>query len=240
MLHASWLSIVVISITITCNDKIWFDSNIQSEIRKRDRFRRKYLKFKSALSQTIFKQQRKQVNNLKKQLKEKLYTNINENLNELKTINSKTYWKTINTLLKGEFPLNDIPPIQDPKNKHCLSYEGKENADALNKYFCSITNLVDENKTLPEFDDRGGNVLENIWVREEKIIDIISILDSNKATGPDKISYKMIISIKNEIAKPLCLLFNKSLRLKKIPTVLENCSCDSFIQKRRQIRTFKL
>jgi hypothetical protein len=28
-------------------------------------------------------------------------------------------------------------------------------------------------------------VLEHIWVREEEIIDIISILDSNKATGPD-------------------------------------------------------
>jgi hypothetical protein len=45
-------------------------------------------------------------------------------------------------------------------------------------------------------------MLENIWVREEEIIDIISILDSNKATGPDKISNKIIISIKNEIAKP--------------------------------------
>ena len=43
-------------------------------------------------------------------------------------------------------------------------------------------------------------MLENIWVREEEIIDIISILDNNKATGPDKISNKMIISIKNEIA----------------------------------------
>jgi hypothetical protein len=62
-----------------------------------------------------------------------------------------------------------------------------------------------------------GDVLENIWVREEEIIDIISILDSNKATGTDKISNKMIISIKSEIAKPLCLLFNKSLRLKKYP-----------------------
>ena len=51
----------------------------------------------------------------------------------------------------------------------------------LNKYFCSTTNLVDENKTLPDFDDRWGSVLENIWVREE-IIDIISILDSNKGT----------------------------------------------------------
>ena len=136
--------------------------------------------------------------------------------------------------------MNNIPPFQDPKNNYCLSYEGKEKADVLNKYFCSITNLVDENKTLPDFDDRGGNVLEHIWVREEEIIDIISILDSNKTTGPDKISNNMIISIKNEIAKPLCLLFNKSFTPKKISTVLENCSCDSFIKKRRQILTFKL
>ena len=74
-------------------------------------------------------------------------------MNELKTINSKTYWKTIKTLLKGDAPLNDIPPIQDHKNNYCLSYEGKEKADVLNKYICSITNLVDENKTLPDFDD---------------------------------------------------------------------------------------
>jgi hypothetical protein len=45
---------------------------------------------------------------------------------------------------------------------------------------------------------------------------IISILDSNKAIGSDKISNTMIISVKNEIAKPLCLVFNKSLRLKNI------------------------
>jgi hypothetical protein len=38
-----------------------------------------------------------------------------------------------------------------------------------------------------------------------------------RITGPDKISNKMIISIKNEIAKPLCLLFSKFLRLKKYP-----------------------
>jgi Mg2+/Co2+ transporter CorB len=50
-------------------------------------------------------------------------------------------------------------------------------------------------------------VLENIWVREEKIIDIISILDSNKATGPDKISYKMIISI------GICIFLCKWLKM---------------------------
>ena len=61
-------------VTIRCNYKILFDSNIRREIRKRDRFRTKYLKLKTALFQTIFKQQRNRVNNLKKQLKEKCYT----------------------------------------------------------------------------------------------------------------------------------------------------------------------
>jgi hypothetical protein len=94
-------------------------------------------------------------------------------LNELKTINSKTYWKTINTLLKGESSLKIFLLFKTPQiSIACL----KVKADVLNKYFCSITNLVDENKTLPDFDDRGSKVLENIWAREEEIIDIISIL----------------------------------------------------------------
>ena len=51
-------------VIIRCNCKIWFD------IRKRDRFRRKFLKFKFATPQTVFKQERNQVNNLMKKLKE--------------------------------------------------------------------------------------------------------------------------------------------------------------------------
>ena len=55
-----------------------------------------------------------------------------------------------------------ISSYSRPQNNYCISYEDKEKADDLNKYFCSITKLVDENKTLPDFDDRGGNVPENI------------------------------------------------------------------------------
>ena len=73
-----------------------------------------------------------------------------------------------------------------------MSYEGKEKADVLNKYFCSITNLVDESKTLPDFDDRRGNVLENIWVREGEIIDIIYIVDSNKCGHRNVLSKRQV------------------------------------------------
>jgi 6-pyruvoyl-tetrahydropterin synthase len=54
-------------------------------------------------------------NNLKKQAKQRFYDNINEHLDDLKTVNSKMYWKTIHMLLKnpifkqrdymGDFPV---------------------------------------------------------------------------------------------------------------------------------------
>jgi hypothetical protein len=48
-------------------------------------------------------------------------------------------------------------------------------------------------------------------VSEQDILDMISTLDANKAVGPDIISNKMLIAVKVQISKPLCMLFNKSL-----------------------------
>jgi hypothetical protein len=60
----------------------------------------------------------------------------------------------------------------------------------LNEYFCSITDLQDDDIPLPDFDDRGPNTLTDITVVEQDIIDIISLLDLNKAVGPDL--YKLV------------------------------------------------
>jgi hypothetical protein len=42
-------------------------------------------------------------------------------------------------------------------------------------------------------------------VSEQDVIDVLNILDPNKAVGPDIISNKMLIAVKNEVAKPLSL-----------------------------------
>jgi hypothetical protein len=44
-------------------------------------------------------------------------------------------------------------------------------------------------------------------VSQQDVIDVLNILDPNKAVGPDIISNKMLIAVKNEVAKPLSLLF---------------------------------
>jgi hypothetical protein len=97
-------------VTIRSNDKIWFDSILRKEIRKRDRLRKKYLLIKNDSSKEMYKRQRNLVNNKKKQAKEKFYANVNDNLSDLKTVNSKLDYKIISMLLKSERPSKDVTP----------------------------------------------------------------------------------------------------------------------------------
>ena len=78
----------------------------------------------------------------------------------------------------------------------------------------SITQLNDDDAVLPDFHDRWENILSQVIVTEQEVIDMLCTLNANKAVGPDIISNRMLVSVKEEISKPLCSLFNKSLREK--------------------------
>ncbi len=121
-------------------------------------------------------------------------------------------------LIKNERSANTMPPLRDHDNNFNLSYDCFEKADILNRHFCSISDLNNRNKDLPSFEVRCKNVLSQIVVSEQDILDMISTLDGNKAVGPDTISNKMLIAVKVQISKPLCLLFNKSLHQNIFPT----------------------
>jgi hypothetical protein len=60
---------------------------------------------------------------------------------------------------------------------------------------------------------------------------MISTLDANKAVGPDIISNNMLIAVKVQISKPLCMLFNKSLHQNIFPTdwKLAHANCNKHL-----------
>ena len=60
------ICILTREVIIRSDDKVWFDSNLRREIRIRDRFRKTFLRVKSVLTESKYKQQRNKVNNLKK------------------------------------------------------------------------------------------------------------------------------------------------------------------------------
>ena len=62
------------------------------------------------------------------------------------------------------------------------------------------------------------DVIKNISVEISEIVDVIKNLDPNKASGPDKISHKMMKLCPEKIAIPLQIIFMQSLRQCKYPS----------------------
>ena len=54
-------------------DKVWFDSDLRRESRKRDRLRQIFFRTKTETAKKKFKTQRNKFNNLKKQAKQRFY-----------------------------------------------------------------------------------------------------------------------------------------------------------------------
>jgi hypothetical protein len=88
-------------------------------------------------------------------------------------------------LIKGEGQSSEYPPLHSPNQNDASAFENSDKCNLLNDYFCSITDLLDEDIPLPGFDDRCPNTFTDITVVEQYIIEIISLIDPNKAVGPD-------------------------------------------------------
>lgn len=80
--------------------------------------------------------------------------------------------------------------------------------------------------TLPNTYSLCRETLSNIFIEEQDVLDIISILRVNKDIGPDLVSHKMLKSTLFTVSKTLAMLFNRSLADKTFPYF-----CNSFFKK---------
>ena len=124
----------------------------------------------------------------------------------------------LNKSNKGSY---SIPPLHNEINSEDFGeiiYDDDEKCSLLNKYFCLISKLEEENVPLPAFPSRTNESIDNIVVTTQEIIDVLQILNPNKASGPDVISHKMLKICPEKIAIPLRIIFNKSLQQCKYPS----------------------
>ena len=208
------------TILIREKDKPWFNNEIRKEIRIRDRLREKLFKSQNENNIIKYKKNRNMVNNMKKIAKEKFENNL-DNFLLNNSSNPKMYWKIMKMLIKSKKGNYCIPPLHNSindQNIDDIAYDDSDKCELLNKHVSSISKLNEENAILPQFDSKTNNIIHEIHIIENEIINVIQILDPNKATGPHKISHKMLKISPEEIAKPLLIIFNKSLQQRKYPS----------------------
>jgi len=144
---------------------------------------------------------------MKKYARELFFENVGNIIDQNRN-NPKTYWEFMRMLLKSKVT-TEIPPLLDIAN-NTYYYNDTDKADTLNKYSCSIFTVNDDEVKLPDFPQKT-NVLSNIFIEKREIIDVIGILNVNKASGPDEISHRFLREVALQISTPLAIIFNSSI-----------------------------
>ena len=208
------LSIPHKDVTIRPNDKPWYDSEIRRNSRKRDRQKQKAVRTSKQSDWAKYKTLRNKVNNLKKHAKESFDNNLELSLLTNFSSNKKEFWKIVKHFVNKKDSVSTIPPLctTNIDGSQVWHVNDEDKADSLNSYFASVSSLDDSQADLPPFVELTDNSLDTIEITEEEVNDVLENLDPNKASGPDMISNKMVKKVSKVVAKPLCILFNRSLR----------------------------
>ena len=183
-------------VTVRNNDRPWFNSELRREIRKRDRIRNTAKKYNKQSDIDKDKKQKIKVNNLKKIAKEHFEHNLDNIILE-NISNAETYWKIMKMLIKSNKGCSNIHPLQSIIQDGGLEeivYRNDEKCKLLNEYFSFISSLEDANVPLPDIELKTDNFLRDIVITTEEIIDIIKIINPNKASRPDIISQKSVLN----------------------------------------------
>ena len=83
-----------------------------------------------------------------------------------------------------------------------------------------MTRETGNENNYPEFESRmhRNNILQNVIFTENDVCEKLKRLNEDKACGPDEIHPKLLKECTDIIAKPLYLLFSKSLESEVVPT----------------------
>ena len=139
----------------------------------------------------------------------------------------KKTWKTIDETLnrrknKSKFPSEFIV------NNRSIA-DQKEIADQFNIFFSNIGSTLSDSIEIADstldFTDYLNNPTEHHFnfttITESETLSIINKLKNKNSSGKDEISNKLLKSIKDEIAKPLTIIINQSLKTGVFPDALK-------------------
>ena len=92
-------------------------------------------------------------------------------------------------------------------------FDDTEKVELFNNFFCEQSNLDDQHHSPPVLEDLHTEGLSQIHLSVNEVEDILNVLDTSKATGPDKINPKLLKEGAPILKNPLCRLFNISLEI---------------------------
>ena len=198
--------------TIRTRDKPWMTSTVRQAIRTRDRLFKKLKRTNCETTRAQYKHARNNVVSEIRTAKREYNDNILHTIS-LGNSSSKEWWKCLRQL-QGQPADSSTPPLL--VNGRIIS-DDKEKADIFNTFFVSHS-TIDRNLEWDPGDPPPSEThLDNINFTSHEVYKILNNLDISKATGPDRIGYRLLREAAGSISHVLSKLFNKSFELNTYP-----------------------
>ena len=127
-------------------------------------------------------------------------------------VSPKSFWKFVNKKTKQS---HKVCRVRDHNGN--LTKSNKDTAESLNMYFSTVFNEHDI-VCSSLHSDWYGETMSGIIFKEEEILQVLKELKIDKAAGPDRIHPRVLFELRYLIAKPLRIIFDKSLSTSSVPS----------------------
>lgn len=178
-------------------------------IRKKHKCHRAWMSTKSKESSDKARQDYTKERNKVKSLLRKDKMKFERNIALQAKTNPKAFWAYTRSQLKTKCGV--APLLRNPKDKESMEFNDTEKANILQRQFTSVFTREPEGD-LPNFDQRTNFIISDLLVQREVTCERLKELNTSKKHGPDEMHPRLLSELAHQLADPLTLLFNKSMR----------------------------
>ena len=200
------------TVTIRPKDPPWLTNNIKLFMETRKKYHNTAKTTNSADDWKTFRQYRNFVTSEIRKSKSQYLNDLDDKASDPNTFGQKDWWKLVRSFLAKKGMDSDyIPPI--PLN-NVVYYSDKDKANIFNTFFIEQSSIENNDDALPNVPFLTCEINEIVLTASE-VKEVISKLDTSKATGPDLIHNRLLIESLPILLNPLTDLFNRCLDEKK-------------------------
>ena len=187
--------------------KVPISPELREMIRKKHRTWQRYMETRDQLKLRDYKRARNKLKNALRVAKKKHEKDIADSVKS----NPKKFWRYVGEKTKKK---SQVPDLINNEGQRTTSNE--EKAELLGSFFSSVMTVEPEGP-LPQVEMKKNQYNWGEEITETQIREKLKELNPNKSQGPDKVHPRCLIEIKEQMIKPLQILFNTSLRTMQVP-----------------------
>ena len=116
---------------------------------------------------------------------------------------------------QGNTTTKDLPPIN--VDNTTVAFNNEQKSEAFADFFAKKMTVADPNRTPPKIPQVTSSTLKTFRVEKFRVLKHLKELNVTKATGPDKISPRVLKSCAQSLAHPISIILNNCVLQGKWP-----------------------